>query len=101
MLVFIFIDIQEKRLAPPLLADSSMFGKDPRSGRQVSSVNKAFPVESYSLKPKGKVRVTLLKRIWKDQKGRAAEDRAAGHSRCLCTPTPIPEERNNANKVAK
>ena len=83
-----------------------MFGKDPRSGRQVSSVYKAFPVESYSLKPKGKVRVTLLKRIWKDQKGRAAEDRAAGHSRCLSkklvpTPTPIPEERSNANKVGK
>ena len=90
----------------PLLADSSMFGKDPRSGRQVSSVYKAFPVESYSLKPKGKVRVTLLKWIWKIKKGEHRRIVIAGHSRCLSkklvpTPTPIPEDRNNANKLAK
>lgn len=83
-----------------------MFGKDPRSGRQVSSVYKAFPVESYSLKPKGKVRVTLLKWIWKIKKGEHRRIVIAGHSRCLSkklvpTPTPIPEDRNNANKLAK
>lgn len=38
---------------------------------------KPLPVESYSLNPKGNIRVTLLKYTWKDQKGRVAKDRVA------------------------
>lgn len=53
-----------------------MFGKDPQSGRQkVSLVHKALPVESYLLNPKGKIRATLYKFIWKDQKGSVREGR--------------------------
>jgi hypothetical protein len=32
-------------------------------------------VESYSLNSKGRIRATLLKASWKDQKGKVAEDR--------------------------
>lgn len=55
-----------------------MFGKDVQSKRQkISSTYKALPVESYSLHPKGKIKVTLLKSICKDQKGKVIEERVA------------------------
>lgn len=92
-----------------------MFGKDVQSKRQkFSSTYKALPVESYSLHPKGKIRVTLLKSICKDKKGRVIEERVVGLVRqyqasLQTAPTHLhsypqslsQKTENNAKKVTK
>lgn len=98
-------------MCKPLPADSSTFGKGVwRERQKASSTHKSLPLESYSLHLKGKTKVTLLKLICKDQKGRVAEDRVTRSSQAVLgfapdsshppplspstqPPVPIPENR--------